>query len=78
MSKPCISSCAVLNAVDVSQVAAISVQAEGQLIHGPDCSQNFKAFRKIWPQGYGVPRPTIGYAPAAYSDTAVDAEAFLR
>lgn len=40
--------------------------------------RNFKAFRKIWPQGHDQVRPKIGYAPAAYSDTAVDAEAFLR
>ena len=51
------------------------VQPLLQPLHG---GQNFKAFRKTWPQGHGEVRPNIGYAPAAYTDTAVDAEAFLR
>ena len=59
------------------QVQAISVQSV-QTPLGPSNGPNFKAFRKVWPQGHSAVRPQIGYAPAAYSDTAVDAEAFLR
>ncbi|KAK9866516.1 hypothetical protein WJX84_011261 [Apatococcus fuscideae] len=61
----------------IKQVQAISVQSV-QTPLGPSNGPNFKAFRKVWPQGHSAVRPQIGYAPAAYSDTAVDAEAFLR
>lgn len=60
------------------QVQAISMHSVQPLLQPLHGNQNFKAFRKIWPQGHGEVRPNIGYAPAAYTDTAVDAEAFLR
>ncbi|KAK9842987.1 hypothetical protein WJX74_005349 [Apatococcus lobatus] len=62
----------------IKQVQAISVRCVQTPLQPSNVGQNFKAFRKIWPQGHGEVRPKIGYAPAAYSDTAVDAEAFLR